>query len=167
LAATTPDKETMRAFSTSRQLNSKIRPSRRSDGDRVVDIWRAAVDTTHHFLTADDRQAIDLQVQQFLPYSALWLAVDPQDQAIGFMGLAGPHVDALFIDPAFHGIGVGRQLVSLALRFHPVITTDVNEQNPRAIGFYERLGFVGFGRSPIDDHGRPYPLLHLRLDSRR
>ncbi len=157
----------MRAFPTNRQLSGKIRPSRRSDGDRVVDIWRAAVDATHHFLTAEDRQAIDRQVQQFLPHSPLWLAVDPRDQAIGFMGLSGPHVDALFIDPAFHGIGVGRELIALALRFHPAITTDVNEQNLRAIGFYERLGFVRFGRSPIDDHGRPYPLLHLRLDSRR
>jgi putative acetyltransferase len=161
------DRETIRVFSTIKLSNAKIRPSRRGDGDRVVDIWRAAVDATHHFLTAEDRQAIDLQVQQFLPHSPLWLAVDRQDQAIGFMGLSGPHVDALFIDPAFHRIGIGRQLVSLALRFHPVITTDVNEQNPQAIGFYDRLGFVRFGRSPIDDHGRSYPLLHLRLDSER
>jgi putative acetyltransferase len=154
-------------LSTSPLHNVKIRPSRREDGDRVVNIWRAAVDATHQFLAAEDRQAIDMQVQQFLPHSPLWLAVDRQDWAVGFMALSGSHVDALFIDPAFHDVGIGRQLVSLALRFHPVVTIDVNEQNLQAVGFYERLGFVRFGRSPIDDQGRPYPLLHLRLDPTR
>jgi putative acetyltransferase len=162
-----PTKETIHVFSTTQLSIAKIRPSRHEDGDRVVNIWRAAVDATHHFLTVEDRQAIDIEVQQFLPYCPLWLAVDQQDQAIGFMGLADAHVDALFIDPAYHGNGIGRQLVSLALRFHPVITTDVNEQNPQAIGFYERLGFVAFGRSPIDPQGRAYPLIHLRLDPKR
>lgn len=154
-------------FSTIRLSNAKIRPSRQGDGERVVNIWRAAVDATHHFLTLEDRQAIDIEVQQFLPHCPLWLAVDQQDLAIGFMGLTGAHMDALFIDPAYHGNGIGRQLVSLALRFHPVITTDVNEQNPRAVGFYERLGFVPFGRSPVDPQGRVYPLIHLRLDPKR
>lgn len=152
---------------TSPLANIKIRPSRRDDGDRVVNIWRAAVDATHHFLTPEDRQAIDAQVQQFLPRSPLWLAVDRQDWAVGFMGLSGSRLDALFIDPAFHDAGIGRQLVALALRFHPVITVDVNEQNVQAIGFYERLGFVSFGRSPTDDHGWPYPILHMRLDPAR
>lgn len=154
-------------LSTTKPQNAKVRPSRHGDGERVVNIWRAAVDATHHFLTAEDRAAIDIEVQQFLPYCPLWLAVDQHDLAIGFMGLAGAHLDALFIDPAFHGNGIGRQLVSLARRFHPVITTDVNEQNPQAIGFYERLGFVPFGRSPIDGQGRAYPLIHLRLDPKR
>ena len=49
-----------------------------------------------------------------------------------------------------------------ARSLHPVLTVDVNEQNPRAIGFYERLGFARTGRSETDDQGRPYPLLHMR-----
>jgi putative acetyltransferase len=144
-----------------------IRPSRPADGDRVVTIWRDAVDATHHFLTSADRRAIDLQVQQFLPKSRLWLAVDQADRAIGFMGLADSHMEALFIDPVFHGIGVGSAMVAHALGLHSAITTDVNEQNERAIGFYQRLGFVRTGRSAIDDHGRAYPLLHMRLDPER
>jgi putative acetyltransferase len=40
---------------------------------------------------------------------------------------------------------------------------DVNEQNSAARRFYEACGFVVEGRSELDDQGRPYPLLHMRL----
>ena len=40
---------------------------------------------------------------------------------------------------------------------------DVNGQNAAARGFYEACGFVVEGRSELDDQGRPYPLLHMRL----
>ena len=42
------------------------------------------------------------------------------------------------------------------------LTVDVNEQNPAAVGFYEAVGFAVVGRSPLDDAGRPFPLLHMR-----
>jgi len=38
---------------------------------------------------------------------------------------------------------------------------DVNEQNDQAVGFYRKMGFTETGRSPTDDDGRPYPLLHM------
>jgi putative acetyltransferase len=71
-------------------------------------------------------------------------------------------MDALFIDPDWHGKGVGRSLVQHGLALHPAMTTDVNEQNEGALTFYERLGFARTGRSDLDGQGRPYPLLHLR-----
>ena len=43
---------------------------------------------------------------------------------------------------------------------------DVNEQNVSAAGFYAHRGFEVVGRSETDEAGRPYPLLHLRLDRR-
>lgn len=56
----------------------------------------------------------------------------------------------------------GRALVEHAAKLHPVLTVDVNEQNLSGAGFYARMGFETTGRSPVDDDGRPYPLLHLR-----
>lgn len=140
-----------------------MRTSRLQDAARIVEIWRDAVDATHSFLSAEDRLAIEREVEELLPKLPLWLAVDHQDQAVGFMGLSGSHMDSLFVDPVHHGRGVGRQLVQHAAEMHPNLTTDVNEQNSKALLFYERLGFLRAGRSPVDDQGRPYPLIHMRL----
>ncbi|MGT0190712.1 acetyltransferase [Burkholderia pyrrocinia] len=140
----------------------RIRKSTEADGTRVLDIWRSAVDATHHFLSDDDRRAIESEVVAFLPGAPLDLAVDGDERAIGFMLLDGSHMEALLVDPAHHGAGVGRLLVEAALRCLPDLSTDVNEQNEAAVGFYERLGFERCGRSALDGQGRPYPLIHLR-----
>lgn len=42
---------------------------------------------------------------------------------------------------------------------------DVNERNPQARGFCERLGFRVRGRSGTDGQGCPYPILHMRLSA--
>lgn len=140
-----------------------LRPSRDSDGVALVDLWRRAVDATHDFLDANDRQAIDAEVAGFLPHAPLVVAVDAQDRPQGFMLIDGSHMEALFIDPDVRGSGIGRQLVEHALALHPHLSTDVNAQNPQAVGFYLRMGFVETGRSPLDAQGRPYPLIHLRF----
>jgi len=140
----------------------QIRSSRPADGARVLAIWAAAVDATHDFLTPQDRAAIGAEVAAFLPSAPLLLAVDEDDRAVGFLLMDGSHMEALFVDPAWRGTGVGRALVAHMLRFHPIMTTDVNEQNGQAVGFYARLGFVSTGRSEYDGQGRAYPLVHLR-----
>lgn len=141
----------------------RIRQSTPADGDRAIQIWCDAVDATHDFLTREDRAAIEGEVRGFLPGAPLWLAVDADDRAIGFMLLGDASMEALFIDPAHRGAGVGRALVAHALERHPALTTDVNEQNEQAVGFYERMGFTRTGRSDRDGQGRAYPLIHLRF----
>ncbi|MFY3976613.1 acetyltransferase [Achromobacter xylosoxidans] len=139
-----------------------LRTSTPADGARIVDIWRRAVDATHDFLSPRDRRDIEAEVVAFLPAATLDLAVDADDRALAFMLLDGSHMEALFVDPDARGTGVGRALVEYALRRYPGLSTDVNEQNAQAIGFYERLGFERTGRSERDGQGRAYPLIHLR-----
>lgn len=139
-----------------------IRQSTPDDGPRVIAIWRDAVDATHGFLTTEDRLIIDRQVSAFLPGTPLWLALDPEERTIGFMGLTGAHMDALFIDPERRRTGAGRALVQHAIAMHGSLSTDVNEQNEQAVEFYRHLGFVPVGRSPTDAEGRLYPLIHMQ-----
>ncbi|MFJ3055290.1 acetyltransferase [Herbaspirillum sp. NPDC087042] len=144
-----------------------IRKSHRKDGDRVLEIWRNAVLATHDFLSQTDYAEIASEVRDFLPAAPLLLAVDENDRPLGFMLLDDSHMEALFIDPAHHGKGIGRGLVEYALTLSPSLTTDVNEQNEQASAFYLHLGFVETGRSEIDGQGRPYPLLHLEFRHQR
>ncbi|MFT8211434.1 MAG: acetyltransferase [Symbiopectobacterium sp.] len=143
----------------------QFRPSTADDIPRIMDIWRKAVDATHHFLAPEDRAAIDVELCTFFPQVTLTLAVGPAGNIVGFMFLHPGHLEALFVDAACHGKGIGRALVNAVLVQHPQLTTDVNEQNEQAVAFYQRMGFVRTGRSAFDGQGRAYPLIHLRYPS--
>ncbi len=103
-------------------------------------------------------------VRAFLPEAPLWVAVNTEDQPIAFMLLTGEHMDALFVDPDVRGCGVGKLLIEHALSLTPKLTTNVNEQNEQAVGFYQKMGFRVTGRSETDDLGQPYPLLNLMYE---
>ena len=143
----------------------EIRRARHADLEPLVALWERSVRATHDFLTDADIVALRPLVGEALRDDRLdlWVLVEPGDVPIGFMGLAGDEISALFLEPAKRGHGGGRQLVGHAqAQRNGELIVDVNEQNLGARGFYEALGFVVVGRSPVDDEGRPFPLLHLR-----
>jgi putative acetyltransferase len=145
----------------------RIRTGGPDDVPRALEIWRAAVGATHGFLTPEDRAEIDVMVaKDFLPNALLWLAVDDADRALGFLVMDGEMIDALFVDPAVHGRGIGTALLAHALTLAPHATVDASEQASNALPFYEARGFVRTGRSETDPQGRPYPLIHLRYAGR-
>ena len=39
----------------------------------------------------------------------------------------------------------------------------INEQNPRAVGFYEYMGVETYKRTDLDEEGNTYPLLYMNL----
>lgn len=138
-----------------------IRRSRHDEGEKLVAIWRRSVDATHDFLSKEYRVELETLVSSFLPEAPLWVAVTEKDEPIAFMLLTGEHMDALFVDPMVRGCGVGKLLIEHALTLAPKLTTNVNEQNEQAVGFYQKMGFKVTGRSETDDLGKPYPLLNL------
>lgn len=140
----------------------KIRMSRPSEAEDIIQIWKSSVDATHDFLTTHDRQEIEKEVVGFFSETPVWVATNDEDLPLGFMFLHDGHLEALFVDAAARGFGVGKQLISHALALHPDLSVDVNEQNQQAVGFYQHMGFQVSGRSGQDSQGRPYPLLHLR-----
>lgn len=143
----------------------KIRMSRPDESDQVIAIWRSSVDATHHFLSAQDRHDIEKEVVGFFSETPVWVAVNSDDQALGFMFLHDGHMEALFVDAQARGQGVGKLLLSHALTIYPDLTLDVNEQNQQAIDFYQHMGFQIVGRSELDGQGRAYPILNLKINS--
>lgn len=129
----------------------------------LVAIWRGAVDATHHFLAAADRDEIEARLaSDYLP--AVLLSVAEVDGLpAGFSGVLDGTLEMLFVDAARRGSGIGSALLAHAIAEHGVTAVDVNEQNVEAAGFYARRGFEVVGRSETDEAGRPYPVLHLRL----
>jgi putative acetyltransferase len=100
-----------------------------------------------------------------LEEAELWVLRDATGSPMGFMGMDGSDVAALFLAPEHHRRGGGRRLIRFAQELRGELTVSVNEQNPGAIRFYEACGFVVEGRSETDGDGRPYPLLNMRLEA--
>jgi putative acetyltransferase len=68
----------------------------------------------------------------------------------------------LFVHPAFHNRGIGKQLLLYAVDALNKKLVDVNEQNQKAVNFYLHFGFVVISRSEKDNMGKSYPLLHMQ-----
>ena len=128
----------------------------------LLAVWESSVRGTHDFLAEADIVALRPQVREGLGAVPLWIARDPDGKIAGFAGIHGDMLEMLFVREESRGQGVGRALVRRTLD-QGVTRVDVNEQNPRAVGFYQRMGFVVTGRSAFDGQGRPFPLLHMRL----
>lgn len=129
------------------------------------DIWESAVDATHHFLSTDDKAAIAKIVREdFIPDTVMVVATDENGIAHAFLAATDNHINALFVHNDRRGTGLGSLLLSHFQSGKPSVTVDLNEQNPQACGFYESKGFQSTGRSPADDAGRPYPIIHMRWD---
>lgn len=141
-----------------------IIPAQPADFEQLLFIWEDSVRATHDFLVEDDIQAIKpFVVDAFQHGTLIYVARHHSNRLVGFLGIAERKIEMLFIDPVWRGQGVGRHLLKYAIEKLNATELDVNEQNEQAIGFYERLGFKTYGRSPVDGLGKPFPLLHMRL----
>ncbi|OYQ33618.1 acetyltransferase [Niveispirillum lacus] len=143
-------------------MPTAIRLSTPADNASIHRVWRASVDATHGFIAPADVALYEhLLVTLYLPSKPLWLALSPDGVIQGFIGLAGPKIEALFVHPDWHRQGVGRRLIAHALGLRQHLVVDVNVQNPGAVDFYVSQGFLEIGRSPVDHAGKPYPLIHM------
>ncbi|BBP85742.1 GCN5 family N-acetyltransferase [Pseudomonas sp. Pc102] len=138
-----------------------------NDRQRLVEVWEAAVRATHHFLGEDDIQFFKPLVRDaYLDSVKLACSRDAAGRIQGFIGTAEGKVEMLFVDPALHGQGIGRELLLHAIANEGATAVEVNEQNPQAVGFYLHMGFEVESRSELDGSGKPFPILHLRLKGR-
>ena len=78
------------------------------------------------------------------------------------MGVENHRLEMLFIAPAGRGKGLGRLLLQRGMQSLDIQKLTVNEQNPQAVGFYERMGFETYKRTDTDEEGAPYPLLYVK-----
>jgi ribosomal protein S18 acetylase RimI-like enzyme len=102
------------------------------------------------FMLADRYASARIAAQLTDPEHA-WLVARVGDTLAGFAHLDGSgevaKLDKLYVDPAWHGRGVGRELfdcvLSLArMTLAPALRLQVNRGNVRAVAAYQKWGFV-------------------------
>ena len=144
--------------------HSIIHTPKQSDYPELTRVWEASVRATHDFLPDSYIELLkNLVLTRYLDAVMLVCTKDSRQHISGFVGVAAGKIEMLFIDPAHRGQGLGKQLLRYAMEHLNADELDVNEQNPRALGFYFKQGFEVIGRSEVDGMGQPYPLLHMRL----
>ena len=130
----------------------------------LLGVWERSVRATHLFLSDGEVRSIREYVPQALLGAAhLLVAEDEAGAPAAFMGVEDGTLEMLFIDPEERGKGLGSRLLRRGIESYGVRRLAVNEQNPRAAGFYEHMGFEVFARSETDEQGNPYPILYMRL----
>ena len=70
----------------------------------------------------------------------------------------------MFLSPDAIGHGLGGKFLRWGIQRYGIREVCVNEQNPEALGFYVHLGFRSYKHTDLDEQGRPFPLLYLRLE---
>lgn len=140
-----------------------IRSRRESDNLKLIEIWHRSVCATHDFLKIEDREKLrPLILKTYLPALDVWIAENEFQEPLGFLGISQNKIEMLFVDAKCLGQGIGKELLDFLKNSHNELLLDVNEQNLKALSFYEKYGFKRTGRSSLDSQGNPYPLLHMK-----
>jgi len=144
-------------------MSHQIRLAKAEDYPRIMEIWESAVKATHDFLSVEDfnyfKEAIP---KDYLPNMEVYLILE-KGEAAGFASVVEGNLEMLFIHHDRRGKGYGKKLYEFMKQTTGLTKVDVNEQNPQAIGFYEKMGFKRIGRSEKDGSGKDYPLIHMSL----
>ncbi|SFW59569.1 putative acetyltransferase [Sinomicrobium oceani] len=136
------------------------------DFDEIVEVWEASVRATHHFLKEEDIGFFRPLIRStYLKMLDVRVIKGQDDSILAFTGISGSSIEMLFIHPDTRGTGLGKKLLNYAIAEAGAFRVDVNEANFQARGFYEYMGFKVTGRSELDSTGKPYPILHMELNS--
>ena len=129
----------------------------------LLGIWECSVRATHLFLTDSEIKNIKKYVPQaFESVEHLIVSENDFGEPIAFMGTTNERLEMLFVAPEAMGEGIGKRLLRYGITNNGIREVTVNEQNPRAVGFYEHMGFKVYKRTDIDEEGNPYPLLYMK-----
>lgn len=118
-----------------------IRPYKNSDLEAVLSSWEIATRLAHPFMTnefiAQERTNI---AEIYMPNTDTSVA-EIEGKVEGFIALIGNEIGAIFLNPKFHGKGVGKALMDKAQELHGDLEVEVFKENSIGRKFYSQYGF--------------------------
>ena len=132
--------------------------------NEILEIWEDSVRATHLFLANEEIESIKKYVPQALKeVSHLIIMENDNSVPIAFMGIENTRLEMLFIKNSERRKGLGKELLRYGIENYNINELTVDEQNTDAKKFYEYMGFKTYKRTELDEQGRPYPILHMKL----
>ncbi|MEZ9820167.1 GNAT family N-acetyltransferase [Shewanella sp. 10N.286.45.A1] len=130
----------------------------------MLAVWENSVRATHDVITEEDIEFFKpIIIEQAFPAVTLRCIKSESGSILGFVGVHDAKVEMLFVLNEARGLGVGTVLLQYAIEQLAAAKVDVNGLNPLAVGFYQHMGFKVVSRSPLDDMGKSFPILHMEL----
>jgi putative acetyltransferase len=148
----------------SEETHPAIRDIEPPDHNALVALWIEAWALTLPQIRFDEREPfIRERLRDYtLPPRRARIACHAGGQPLGFFLIdTGAHeLEQIVVAPEFWGKGIAEAMLADARQISPErIVLTVNRDNPRAVAFYRRQGFVETGGSISPRSG--LPLLHM------
>ena len=122
-----------------------VRKYTASDLQEVLSTWENASNLAHPFLSADFQDQVRHDIPKlYLPNAETWVA-EIDSNVVGFIALLGNEVGALFVQPSFHGKGIGKTLMDKAVELYDQLELEVFKANSIGRQFYAKYGFEEVG----------------------
>jgi len=139
-----------------------IRPYNDDDLAELLDVWYRASLVAHPFLTEEFFETERRQIAENWIPVAETTVFDTDGRVVGFLTLVGNEVGAIFVDPRYQRLGIGRALMDSARESRPFLELEVFEANSTGRRFYAAYGFEFVGRHVEPATGQP--ALRLRFE---
>ncbi|MDU1910494.1 GNAT family N-acetyltransferase [Fusobacterium sp.] len=128
----------------------------------LEEIWEKSVRATHDFLTEKNIVDIKKEIPLYFEAVEIYCTKNCDGKVTGFIGIAEKKIEMLFVDPEYFGKSLGKTLIRYALENKEIDEVDVNEQNEKALKFYQYMGFEAISRDEFDSMGNHFPILHMK-----
>ncbi|WP_308009732.1 GNAT family N-acetyltransferase [Fusobacterium varium] len=129
----------------------------------LEEIWERSVRATHDFLTEKNIVDIRKEIPLYFEAVEIYYTKNYDGKITGFIGTAEKKIEMLFVDPEYFGKSLGKTLIRYALENKEIDEVDVNEQNEKALKFYQYIGFEVIARDEFDSMGNHFPILHMKI----
>lgn len=143
-----------------------LRPYTYADEDAAIELWRRT--WAQHYPHIDFGQRVDWWRarwrDELVPTATISVA-EAVGHMIGFVAVDPKtgYLDQIVVAPEVWGSVVANLLMAEARRISPSgLDLKVNADNPRAIRFYEKNGFVDIGETVNETSGAPVRLMRWR-----